>query len=350
MNEDKTTADKNNDNSPAASAAGLSRLPRGMKPPVPNPWEHFYWQEARKRMVATLLDSRDAAIVALVGPSGVGKSALAATVIDEVLDEIADDYRNPGLIPFGFAEVRSGVNRLRIWPSTIHHLLHSLHEPLIEFKMTPDQHPVRLKNKDDQAALDLEACCRNRRVACLVLDEFHHALRGTQKESQYRKMEVLKGLANTTGSKSLIIGTTDVLEALGGYPETGRRTVVVPMPRYALTAADLVDFTRLLRIIDESWGDELEFKLAEDLAYSWDGCKGCVGVLSVWLENSRAAARAAGTRITKKILDREMKPAAVREKIDEEAQRCEAYVAEGKNLAATQLEVVQLRVKELTGK
>jgi hypothetical protein len=142
----------------------------------------------------------------------------------------------------------------------------------------------------------VEQALRYRKPRAVIIDEAQHLTKISSGRRLQEQMDVLKSLANQTGSLLVLIGTYELLTFQGLSGQLSRRSVSVHFPRYGVREEDQKAFQSVL------YGFQQRLPVLEepDLLKHWEYCYvrslGCVGILKDWLVRALAAALEKGER------------------------------------------------------
>jgi len=121
-----------------------------------------------------------------------------------------------------------------------------------------------------------------------LIDEAQHLTKISSGRRLQGQMDVLKSLANQTGSLLVLIGTYELLTFQGLSGQLSRRSVSVHFPRYSVREEDQKAFQSVL------YGFQQRLPVLEepDLLKHWEFCYvrsiGCAGILKDWLVRALA--------------------------------------------------------------
>jgi hypothetical protein len=145
---------------------------------------------------------------------------------------------------------------------------------------------------DTELSYAAEQALRYRRPAVVLIDEAQHLARIASGRRLSDQLDVIKSIANRTGTVHILLGTYELLTFRNLSAQLSRRCIDLHFQRYrADSAADRQVFQSVLL----TFRKQLPFEAAEpDLIASWEffyeRSVGCVGILKEWLV--RACVRA----------------------------------------------------------
>jgi hypothetical protein len=238
------------------------------------------------------------------GPTGVGKTTLRQHITSRLIDgtEGAEAHQLP-VLALEAAAPESGNFH---WGHFFRQALGELEAPFLKDKMEyaantayfdrAGNYVISLRATARDLRLSVEQALRYRRPRAVIIDEAQHLTKISSGRRLQEQMDVLKSLANQTGSLLVLIGTYELLTFHGLSGQLSRRSVRVHFPRYGSGAEDLKAFQSVL------YGFQRRLPLVEepDLLRHWEYCYvrsiGCVGILKDWLVRALGASMAEGGR------------------------------------------------------
>jgi energy-coupling factor transporter ATP-binding protein EcfA2 len=276
-------------------------------PEVTKRLEHFRsFTMAHPRLVQArdaLMDAIDGAapgsLVFVLGPTGVGKTTLRMKIEDILTHQMARALAaDPGHLPFVSVEVVPPDSGRFRWRDYFRRLLAAMHEPLIGFKSLRgpggapvlDAMPSVLGNAE--LGFAVEQALRYRHPPAVFVDEAQHLARIASGRRLSDQLDVIKSIANRTGTVHVLLGTYELLAFRNLSAQLSRRSMDLHFERYR---ADSPEDRQVFRSVLLTFQKQLPFATAEtDLIGSWEllyeRSVGCVGILKEWL--MRACVRA----------------------------------------------------------
>ena len=253
---------------------------------------------------------RRARLVALCGPTGVGKTTLmfsVARILQSRFAAASGVDPGPGAMPVVAMECPS--SRERGYDFNREHwieLLLAMGDLFVDRHFDPDTAAKRRRAGSERPAIGrrssgaelrraASAFLRMRVTRVVLLDEAHHMtrVRGTRDLEEH--LDELKSFGSKTGIRQLLFGTEQVKDLLRGNAQLARRTKEVfydaydyakPEDRESFNVIMGQLFTHLpLR-------EPRTFESQFDYLFMWSA--GCVGVLKDWLYDALECALSAG--------------------------------------------------------
>ena len=250
--------------------------------------------EVRDQLIEAIRDSEPNTLVLVFGPTGVGKTTLRLkaekTLVDEFRTESETDRERIPVVSIEAVAPESGNFS---WSDHFKRLLRQMNEPLVEHKQrlpraameiteAPFQGGPRTRIEDYRFAL--ERALLYRRPTAVMIDEAQHLAKMASGRRLLDQLDVIKSIANHTGTVHVLLGTYDLLafRNLGG--QVSRRCVDLHFPRYR---ADDRDDRQVFLNVLHSFESQLTLSEGFDLVRHWqflyERTIGCVGVLKQWL-------------------------------------------------------------------
>lgn len=242
-------------------------------------------------------------ILAIMGPTGVGKSVLGGYLVENALKEEAEAMQaKPGFIPaLRIEAVSSGEDEFP-WRLFYQCILEGLGEDLSMPRQVYDVDPdsgrlLRARRTPTNTLAGLRKAVERaliaRQVRFLVIDEAAHIFSQCSPRKLIIQLNTLKSLSNTSGVQLVLVGSYDLYELLFLSGQLARRIQVIHFSRYREDDdADVRAFRACVQQFQnankELWGDGL-MEYADALM---ENTLGCVGTLKAVLK--RAAKFASG--------------------------------------------------------
>ncbi|MBW8458759.1 MAG: ATP-binding protein [Thiobacillus sp.] len=254
--------------------------------------------------VKSLLDP-EGDILALLGPTGVGKSMLGGYLVENALKEAESAMQaNSGLMPALRIEAVSSGEAEFSWSLFYQCILEGLGEDLSMPRQVYDVDPasgllLRARGTRTNTLGGLRKAVENallaRQVQFLVVDEAAHIFHQSSPSKLKIQLNTLKSLSNTTGVQLVLVGSYDLYELVFLSGQLARRIHVVHFPRYREdNEADVRAYKACVQQFQnansELWGDSL-MEYADALM---ENTLGCVGTLKSVLKRAAKFANGRG--------------------------------------------------------
>lgn len=248
---------------------------------------------ARDELVDAIEGATPGSLVMVLGPTGVGKTTLRMKVEQLLAQQMPPDSDRLAFVSVDVPPPQTGRFR---WRDYFGRLLAAMNEPLIHAKTirvySDAPAPVAAIIGDSDLSYAAEQALRHRRPRVVFVDEAQHLGRVASGRRLSDQLDVVKAIANRTGTVHVLLGTYELLAFRNLSAQLSRRCLDLHFQRYrADSAADRQIFQSVLLTFQK----QLAFESTDtDLLAIWDflyeRSVGCVGILKEWLV--RASVRA----------------------------------------------------------
>ncbi len=238
-------------------------------------------------------------LICLVGPTGVGKSTLAARLMKDLLQaEQPRMMSDREFVPFiSTTAVASGF-RAFDWKVLYHDALLALGDPFVDDRRpTPEAREQQHKRVGESLTaatlrLRLSREMKRRRLKYWFIDEAQHILMGARAGGIGDQYDVLKSVAQSCGVKLVLVGTYQLLVHLQVSAQLARRTEVVHFGRYRHGEADDRNaFASCVQTFLARSGAEVFPNVEAEFDFFYAGSVGCIGILKDWCARAMSRAR-----------------------------------------------------------
>jgi len=296
---------------------------------------------ARDALVGAIHERAPNSLILVLGPTGVGKTTLRLKIEQLMITEMLADLRaDPGRLPVVSVECIAPESGTFSWRDHFRRLLLEMEEPLVDYKLNPDA-PVRVGNRvleflpsaraaGSEYHYAVELALRFRRPVAVLIDEAQHLARMGSGRRLSDQLDVIKSVANRTGTIHVLLGTYELLAFRNLSAQLSRRSIDIHFQRYrADDSGDRRMFLTVLRSFEQHLPLAQPPDLVNEWEYLYERSIGCVGVLKDWLVRAltRVLARNA-TALTPRDLREHALSVSQCEKLLAEAVEGESRLAE----------------------
>jgi AAA domain len=267
---------------------------------------HPALKQADQAVWNALREPAGAALVFVVGPTGVGKTTLLAQIEKRLIDlALAQGDRGRSHIPTLRLDAVSPALTQFKWGDYYQRALLLLQEPRVEYAIDDRGHlPVLTKQvqsleqrpwkgNTNTAGLRLvfEQALIHRKPYAILIDEAEHMAKAARGSKLLDQLDHLKSLAIMTRVVHVLVGTYDLMVFRNLSAQLSRRSIDVHFSRYRVTnEAEVRAFKSVLWSFQRNLPVEEEPNLLQYWKYCYERTIGCVGVLKDWLTRALAEA------------------------------------------------------------
>jgi hypothetical protein len=253
----------------------------------------------------------------------------------ESLQELEAD---PARLPVVSVEAVAPPSGNFNWRDHFRRMLYEMNEPLINRKRNmgpcscdPDVHFMPgTKAPGGEYHHAVEQALHYRRPRVVLIDEAQHLAKMTSGRRLLDQLDVIKSIANRTGTAHALFGTYDLLAFRNLSGQLSRRSVDVHFCRYRVdNTEDRKTFLNVLCSFERQMPLPDPPELVANWEFLYERSIGCVGVLKEWLVRTLATTLSRGaTKITLRDLTAQALTIAQCEKMLAEVTEGEARMTE----------------------
>jgi len=282
---------------------------------------HESFRQAYERLVTRVVTLPPGSLIYLIGPTGSGKTTLLRTLVKRFSRFEVAPTDNEGDAPGGtehrasegrysppiYVEAPNPQKHVFEWKDLDIRLLKALGEPGIFFKSDLAMELKRLSsglslnNNSRKSPPDwllfqcLEDVLRHHRPWFVGLDEGHAILKLARSAASFEdQLDVLKSLANLSGTRIIISGTYRMKDLIYEGDEATRRSRTVHFGCYRRSGEDFEHFKDALAVLIENSPLPLAFDPLAFAAGFHRGSTGCIGRLKDWVSEANGLAMLEG--------------------------------------------------------
>ena len=182
--------------------------------------EHRIGVDLRKAVLSALVEEHPAKVIALYGPTGVGKTTLSKSLARMVRGTYG--HLGPECMPV--VEMECPSSEVSYYDFNREHnrvILESMDDMFIDRHMDPEEaakraaqrkRTNRLRRKSTGRDLQraVEQKIRLRKTKLFIMDEAQHMVNSRRSRSSGGHLDAIKSFGNRTGVKQLLVGTDEL--------------------------------------------------------------------------------------------------------------------------------------------
>jgi hypothetical protein len=262
--------------------------------------------EVKDKLLGAIQESPPNSLVMVFGPTGVGKTTLLARVEQLLTQRLLSSLQTDrGRIPVVRVEAVAPESGNFNWRDQFKRTLLMMDEPLVACKLpqpTPQtagndlyaRRSAKTSGADYRYAV--EQALRYRRPLAVLIDEAQHLVKLTSGRKLLDQLDVIKSIANLSGTVHVLFGTYDLLAFHNLNGQLSRRSVEIHFRRYrADQEDDRIAFVNTVHSFAQRMPLTEPPKLVAEWEYLYERSVGCVGVLKDWLVRGLVHALKRGT-------------------------------------------------------
>lgn len=283
-------------------------------------------------------------ILALYGPSGVGKSTVMKRIAVRCREEERDSSVVPVVVVQASPEDVGSAARLDFYRQVLNQLRahvavrdRILNLPLASVRGKKSTDPAEWLELRDAISYALDLL----KVKAVGIDEAQHLMQADATQKPSIQLDWLKSLTNRSNLIYILLGNFSLYDFCHLNGQIARRVREEQFCRYHLDQQDdAVEFTSALKMLLEQV--PLQVNIPEMLTHwKWFGewSIGCIGILSDWVvETASTLCRAGETTLTLEALAKHALKPARRLKLETEARTGEFKIEEAKKESERELQ------------
>lgn len=251
--------------------------------------DHREYLRVKNEVYAQLAFAKPGTITMIVGPTRCGKTTIREAVQGELVRTELGDSRHIPSITIEAASTIDGYMSMKHF--TVCGMMEIKH-PYILNAATLDEHGrylPRLKASESVLRVMFEKGLVERHTKFMHVDEAHHLTRTRSEKRAGEALDTLKNIGNTTGLIIVLWGGVELLRVgMASAHLNGRMRVIVFPPYYIDVEEDIIEFARILELLDSVLPRAHNFSLLSYQQSIHAGSAGCVGLLLEWVDSALA--------------------------------------------------------------
>ena len=291
--------------------------------------KHFEFNRVLEDVAELLEPSNEVKIISLIGMTGIGKTTLASKLLLRLIERYSGETK-PNEVPVIFVKAPANGDRSLSWSVLYRSMLNEGQEVLLRHKRgieTTPEGEMRIRGGTRAPLAELrefiDSMLRNRNVRVVVIDEALHLLRFANYGAT---MDTLKSLAESYGTKLILIGNYDIADLVSEYGQVCRRGEIIHYQRYKVglkvegeSTNAQTEFRRIIGVFQRIWPNKVVPNLMEIWYPLMKASLGSVGLLKIaLLRLAMLQAQSSSGKITDSMLRKATKSPKSLQKIEEE--------------------------------
>lgn len=220
-------------------------------------------------------------IIAVFGPSGVGKTTMMMKVLSHINDYAKDTLKYPDhMIAAAYTEVVPAETVNFNWNIFYRRTL----EPI-------NKSAASSKKKDDYRRI-VEHTFRERGVIIFVVDEAHDLGSVSTNRKIETQISIIKSLANWSDATIVLVGTYTLIDLFNKDAQLLRRSKLLHFDRYDCSKKDdIIEFENCIRTFLSMTEAKWEPHPEANIEYFYRNTLGCIGNLYTWIMDADLEAK-----------------------------------------------------------
>jgi hypothetical protein len=306
--------------------------------------KHAYLEKMDDLLMNAIDEHTSYGILALYGPSGVGKSTVMMRIAERCREEEPDSSVVPVVVVQASPEDVGSAARLDFYRQVLHQLRghvavrdRLLNLPLARERGKKSTDPAEWLEMRDAVSYALELLG----VKAVCIDEAQHLMQADAAHKPSIQLDWLKSLTNRSNLLYILLGNFSLYDFCHLNGQVARRVREEQFPRYHLDQqTDALEWASALKMLFERIPLQVDIP-AMLTHWKWFGewSIGCIGILSDWVvETAATLCRAGETVLTLEALAKHALKPAQRLKLETEARTGEFKVEEAKKESERELQ------------
>lgn len=306
---------------------------------------HHHIEVALEDLVQTIINAGPETLILVIGPAGLGKSALKREIIRQLYARFEKELEiDKGRVLLVDYEIEMATDTIA-WPECLRGLLYACGEPLVERKLAatriPGAEPVRASQLSaDRYLRSYKNFRKHRRPLVVIFDDAHNLVKTRSKNLEW-VLDPLIGMCRPT--PHVLIGAPLLMELRNLSFQLGHRCAEVFLHSYnCADPKDQTHFATALLRMEPLIPTAKPPDLVGNVEYLMTGALGLVGFTRRWLRSAlELALRRGSETIEREDLQRTFPEEGKRREAAKEIYQLENQLLSGKK------EVFDLAMKNL---
>lgn len=255
---------------------------------------HSLINKVKSSLADIFFSSGERSIALISGPTGVGKSCLAHSLINDCYRGTEVEAGIITTLPMVYFEADVHSTGAFSWKDFYSRMLITLGEQddiRVYGKILCEENGGARKlsssnRSEHQLRRDFERRLQDYQVEYVLIDEVQHIFKygGVRGE---RNLDILKSISNKTNCRFICLGTYEVSFSIDRSGQLARRALKMEFPNYSIASpVERKLFSTALMGLLAHAPIQISADITKSVQDLYVGCCGCIGVLKEWVERA----------------------------------------------------------------